>query len=133
MIKKIVLAALVSAALGSIAVPASAAIYVQVAPPEPRTEYVPAPRRGYVWVGGHWGWRNQRHQWIKGSWIRERRGYQYTQPAWVEDNGRWRMQRGAWARGDRDGDGIPNRVDRDRDGDGVRNSADRRPNDPRRY
>ncbi|HTE15042.1 MAG TPA: hypothetical protein VK642_08180 [Burkholderiales bacterium] len=36
-------------------------------------------------------------------------------------------------RGDRDRDGVPNRVDRDRDGDGVRNSQDRRPNDPRRY
>lgn len=35
--------------------------------------------------------------------------------------------------GDRDRDGIPNRVDRDRDGDGVRNSQDRRPDDPRRY
>lgn len=35
--------------------------------------------------------------------------------------------------GDRDRDGVPNRVDRDRDGDGVRNSQDRRPNDPRRY
>ena len=35
--------------------------------------------------------------------------------------------------GDRDRDGIPNRVDRDRDGDGVPNRQDRRPNDPRRY
>jgi hypothetical protein len=35
--------------------------------------------------------------------------------------------------GDRDRDGVPNRVDRDRDGDGVRNSQDRYPNDPRRY
>jgi hypothetical protein len=36
-------------------------------------------------------------------------------------------------RGDRDHDGVPNRVDRDRDGDGVPNRQDRRPNDPRRY
>lgn len=35
--------------------------------------------------------------------------------------------------GDRDRDGIPNRVDRDRDGDGVPNRQDSRPNDPRRY
>jgi hypothetical protein len=33
---------------------------------------------------------------------------------------------------DRDGDGIPNRMDPDRDGDGVRNRADSRPNNPRR-
>jgi hypothetical protein len=36
-------------------------------------------------------------------------------------------------RGDRDRDGVPNRVDRDRDGDGVPNRVDRRPDDPRRY
>jgi len=35
--------------------------------------------------------------------------------------------------GDRDRDGIPNRVDRDRDGDGVRNRYDRRPDNPYRY
>lgn len=40
--------------------------------------------------------------------------------------------RGAYS-GDRDRDGVPNRVDRDRDGDGVRNTQDRRPDDPRRY
>jgi hypothetical protein len=34
--------------------------------------------------------------------------------------------------GDRDHDGVPNRVDRDRDGDGVPNRHDRRPNDPDR-
>jgi hypothetical protein len=33
---------------------------------------------------------------------------------------------------DRDNDGIPNRLDRDRDGDGVRNRQDSRPNNPRR-
>ena len=40
---------------------------------------------------------------------------------------------GAGYRGDRDRDGVPNRVDRDRDGDGVPNRQDSRPNDPRRY
>ncbi len=35
--------------------------------------------------------------------------------------------------GDRDRDGVPNRIDRDRDGDGVPNRQDRRPDDPRRY
>ena len=35
--------------------------------------------------------------------------------------------------GDRDRDGIPNRVDRDRDNDGIPNRRDNYPNDPRRY
>jgi hypothetical protein len=36
-------------------------------------------------------------------------------------------------RGDRDRDGVPDRVDRDRDGDGVPNRQDRRPDNARRY
>lgn len=112
MIRKLVLAAMVSAALGSVTVPVAAATYVRIAPPPPREEMVPAPRRGHVWVGGHWGWKNGHHQWIKGSWLRERRGYRYSQPMWVERDGRWYMERGAWRRGDRDGDGVPNRMDR---------------------
>lgn len=36
-------------------------------------------------------------------------------------------------RGDRDRDGVPNRIDRDRDGDGVPNRDDSRPNNPNRY
>jgi hypothetical protein len=36
-------------------------------------------------------------------------------------------------RGDRDGDGVPNRADRDRDGDGIPNRQDNRPNQPSRY
>jgi hypothetical protein len=41
--------------------------------------------------------------------------------------------RGAYYHGDRDRDGVRDRVDRDRDGDGVPNRQDRRPDDPRRY
>lgn len=78
------------------------------------------PRRGHVWVAGHWGWENCRHQWIKGSWLRERRGYQYNPPLWVERDGRWHMECGTWRRGDREGDGVPKR-------------EDYRPNDPPRY
>lgn len=112
MIKKTLLAALVAASFAGVAAPAFAATYVRVAPPEPRAETVPAARPGKVWVGGHWEWRHNRHTWVAGNWIRERRGYHYTQPAWAENNGRWSMQRGAWRRGDSDGDGVPNGVDR---------------------
>ena len=120
MIRKVILAAVLAASFGSIATPANAAIFVQIAPPPPRVEVAPQPRRGYVWVAGHWDWRNNHHQWVRGTWLRERRGYQYSQPAWVERDGRWTMERGSWRRGDRDGDGVPNR-------------QDRRPDDPRRY
>ena len=112
MIKKIVLAAMVAASFGGVATSVTAAnVVVQVAPPALRAEVMPPPRRGYVWVAGHWEWRNRHHQWVKGTWIRERRGYMYNQPAWVERDGRWNMNRGGWRRGDRDGDGVPNRQD----------------------
>jgi hypothetical protein len=115
MIKKILFAAMVAGSIGSaaIALPASAAavVVVHTAPPPMRDEVMPAPRRGYAWVPGYWNWNHGRHVWVKGSWVRERKGYVYHQPVWEQHDGGWRMQRGNWVRGDRDGDGVPNRVD----------------------
>ncbi|MBC7416228.1 MAG: YXWGXW repeat-containing protein [Herminiimonas sp.] len=121
MLKKTLLASLMVAALGGISQSAVAERYVRVAPPPPRAEMVPQARRGYVWTPGHWEWRRQQHVWIGGSWLRDRPGYSYRSPTWIERDGRWAMQSGRWARGgrDRDGDGVPNRVDA-------------RPNDPNR-
>ncbi|MFY3386780.1 YXWGXW repeat-containing protein [Paracidovorax sp. MALMAid1276] len=87
------------------------------APPPPRHEAVPHPRRGMVWVPGHWEWRGHRHVWTQGHWVKARPGYHYREPRWVEHGGRWDMRPGGW---DRDGDGVPNR-------------HDRRPNNPYRY
>lgn len=112
MIKKVMLAAMVAASLGAIPVTASAVVIVREAPPQPRSETTPPPRHGYIWVGGHWDWQGRHHQWVQGSWMRERRGYQYNPSTWVERDGRWHLERGQWRRGDRDGDGVPNRVDR---------------------
>ncbi|XAH24253.1 YXWGXW repeat-containing protein [Xylophilus sp. GW821-FHT01B05] len=111
-------ASLAVLSLGAAVLPtaAQAQVYVQVAPPPPRAERMPPPRRGMVWAPGHWEWRGGRHVWVRGVWMQERRGYHYRQPAWVQRGNRWEMQRGGW---DRDGDGVPNRYDR-------------RPNDPYR-
>jgi hypothetical protein len=102
---------------------------VRPAPPPPRHEAVPRPRRGQVWEEGHWEWRGNRYQWVRGHWVQARAGHQYRQPHWVEREGRWEFQRGGW---DRDGDGVSNRHDRDRDGDGVPNRRDQQPDNPRR-
>ena len=142
--RKLLLSALAAASIGMTSVPASAAvgIYVDVAPPPPRYEVVPAPRAGFIWAPGVWEWRNGRHIWVNGHWIRERHGMYWHPDRWEESNGRWAFRRGAWDRerwaenragyGDRDRDGIPNRYDRDRDGDGVPNRFDRAPDNPRR-
>lgn len=111
----------------------SFSIVIGNAPPPVRYEFVPPPRRGYIWVPGYWNWNGRRHVWAEGHWERARRGYVYSAPRWEQRHDGWHLARGHWRRGDRDGDGVPNRADRDRDGDGVRNNRDSRPNDPRRY
>ncbi len=73
----LVLASLASAcAFAAIPFPASAdvGVYLDVAPPPPRHEYVPAPRHGFVWDPGYWEWRHGRYVWVEGHWIRELRG-----------------------------------------------------------
>jgi len=114
MIRKILVAAMLAASLGSIATTAGAEIIIRVAPPPPRMEAAPQPRHGYVWVGGHWVWSNRqhKHQWVAGTWVRERHGHHYAQPTWVERDGGWTMQQGGWRRGDADHDGVPNGQDR---------------------
>jgi hypothetical protein len=119
MIKPRLLAAALAVSLTCLTLPAGAAVYSQVAPPPPRSEAMPQPRRGYAWAPGYWDWRGKRHVWVQGHWMRERPGYRYNAPRWEQRDGRWAMDRGRWMRGDRDGDGVPN-------------GMDRRPDDPRR-
>ena len=142
MLKKSWVAVFFASALGATAVPAAAQIIVDVAPPAPRHERIPAPRAGYVWESGHWRWNGHRYVWVPGHWERVRHGYRHVGPRWVERNGRWEYQARRWDRDrdgipnrydrDRDNDGVPNQYDRDRDGDGVPNRYDRNPNNPRR-
>jgi len=145
--RNLLIAALATASIGLVPVPASADVghFLDLAPPAPRYEVVPAPRAGFVWAPGYWAWRDGRHVWVGGHWIRERRGMYWHPDRWEQSEGRWAFKRGAWDRerfaenryehrpfGDRDRDGIPNRYDRDRDGDGVPNRFDRAPDNPHR-
>ena len=139
--KTILSVSLAVLSLGAVVPAASAAsITVQIAPPAPRYEVVPAPSRGMVWSPGHWEWRQKRHVWVPGVWMKARPGYVYAQPTWQERNGRWDWHGGEWRRdnggynnGRRDDhryyqDGRRN----DRDGDGVPNRYDSRPGNPYR-
>jgi hypothetical protein len=123
-IRTYILASSLMSALTLAAAPAAYAqihgvITVREAPPPLRAEVVPAPRRGYAWTPGYWNWQGRHHVWHSGTWVRARPGYVYSAPSWAERDGRWEFHQGRWARGDRDGDGVPNGVDR-------------RPNDPTR-
>lgn len=112
--RKLLLGAMVAGAIGA-AAPAVYAvdIFVNAPPPPLRVEVTPAPRAGYVWAPGYWDYRADRHVWTRGHWERERSGMYYHSPRWTERDGRWVMERRGWDRNpDRDGDGVPNRVDR---------------------
>lgn len=68
-------------------------------PPPPEAEVVGvAPVRGYVWIGGYWGWRGGRYYWVPGRWAAPRPGYAWRPHAWVRIGGGWRLRRGYWAR-----------------------------------
>ena len=112
MLKKILLATLIGASFASVPVASfSRTIIVREAPPEPRQEVIPPARRGFAWAPGQWEWRGNRHVWVEGHWLRARRGQHWEAERWVQRDGRWEMRPGRWARGDRDGDGVPNRMD----------------------
>ena len=90
---------LLGAALAPLPGAARTFVDIQIAPPPPRAEVVPAPRVGYVWAPGYWRWNGRRHVWIHGSWVRERRGFHWEPEAWVQGpNGRWHLRPGHWSR-----------------------------------
>ena len=139
--KALVSMLLAAGMIGGAAIPlqsmAQVSVELNFGPPPPRYEVVPAPRHGYIWAPGYWGWNGHRHVWYEGHWEHARPGYAYRAPQWVERNGRWYHEASRW---DRDGDGIPNQRDptpngghrSDRDHDGVPDRYDARPNDPYR-
>jgi hypothetical protein len=118
---------------------AQAVVAVQVAPPPPIVEAVPAPREGFTWSPGHYLWRDGSYAWVSGQWIADRPGLVWAPPHWVQGaDGTWTLAGGAWvppgqavalaAGRDRDRDGIPDHMDDDKDNDGVPNRYDSHPN-----
>jgi hypothetical protein len=115
MFRKILLATLLGASFASVPLVSTArTIIVTEAPPAPREEAPPQRmRHGMVWAPGHYAHRQGQYVWVPGHMMRERHGQHWVADNWKERNGRWEMQAGHWARGrgDRDGDGVPNRFD----------------------
>jgi hypothetical protein len=97
-IRKAVLCA--SFVLGAIALPASAQIVgsltVDIAPPAPRVEVIPAPRTGYTWAPGYYRWEEpaRSHVWVEGRYIESRPGHRWVADRWVERDRRYYYEPG---------------------------------------
>src|SRR6478609_6138657 len=79
-----------------IATPASADVYVRIAPPAPRYEAVPVVRQGWVWAPGYWNWSGRHYVWVNGHKVRAHGHGHWVPDRWVEDHGRWRREHGHW-------------------------------------
>jgi hypothetical protein len=90
----------VALGLGAIVLPSigSARVYldVDIAPPAPRVEVVPAPRVGYVWAPGYWNYEGRHHVWVKGHYIRGHRGHHWVADSWEQRGNRWHRVEGHW-------------------------------------
>lgn len=71
-------------------------VVIGVPPPVTVVETAPAPRVGYVYAPGYWGWDGQRHVWIRGRTIAERPGYTWVADRWEPVGGRYRFVPGYW-------------------------------------
>lgn len=95
------------AAFGSVAAQADSAsvalrfsnvaVDLDFGPPPARVEVVPAPRAGYVWSSGYWGWQEHRHIWVPGAWIVARPSYDWVAQRWEHGDRGWHFQPGYWS------------------------------------
>jgi hypothetical protein len=66
-------------------------------PPPPRDER-PGTKNGFVWIRGHYDWRNGSYQWVDGHWERERASERWNDGRWDRRGDRWEWVAGQWER-----------------------------------
>ncbi len=93
--KKLLLASAIALA-GTGLAQAATVIYAETEPPALRVETVPAPRAGYVWSPGYWGYHHHKYVWVDGRYVHERHGYNYRAARWEHEGNRWRYYEGGW-------------------------------------
>jgi hypothetical protein len=95
-IRKVLLS--LSLMAGAVAVPAYAQVSfnVNIGPPAPQYELVPAMSPGYVWAPGYWAWSGERHVWVRGRSIVQRTGYNWAPDRWDQRNSGYYRTAGHW-------------------------------------
>jgi hypothetical protein len=96
MVKKLVLAALLSLSLLPAA--ANAQVYVRVGPPPVVVEHPgPPPGVGFVWIPGYHRWDGGRYVWVPGRYDRPPHPHARWEPhRWEHRHGGWVMHEGHW-------------------------------------
>jgi hypothetical protein len=94
---------------GSLAAPlavhsASVNFNVEIAPPAPVYEHMPA-RKGYIVTPGYYRYDQERHAhtWVKGEYQRARRGEHYVASEWRQQEGRYGFDAGRWEKDNKGG------------------------------
>jgi hypothetical protein len=98
-VRNLILGSMLTAA--AIALPAGAQartveFEVDVAPPAPRVEVVPAVRPGYVYEPGYWAYDGKQYTWSEGRFIAEREGHRYVPHVYEQRGQRWVFRAGHW-------------------------------------
>lgn len=76
-------------------------VHVRIGPPPPPRVVVVkqrSPRKGKVWVSGHWRWNGRRHVWHDGRYVAHRRGFVWVDGYWARDRRGWYWVEGYWRR-----------------------------------
>ena len=79
---------------------AQVSISVNIAPPAPQQEMVPAISPGYVWAPGYWGWHGDRYIWVRGRPIIQREGYRWEPDRWDQRDRTYYRTAGYWKHDD---------------------------------
>lgn len=75
-------------------------VYVETAPPAIQEEVIPvSPGPRYIWIRGHYEWRDHRYVWFGGRWERPpHRDERWHDARWEVRGGRYFYVAGYWGR-----------------------------------
>jgi hypothetical protein len=72
-------------------------VEIEVVPPAPRVEVIPAPPSvHHFWIHGYYGWNGATHYWIPGRYEVIRPGWGWSEARWAPVGRRWHFYPGHW-------------------------------------
>ncbi|MFC1582466.1 hypothetical protein ACFL4W_02890 [Planctomycetota bacterium] len=73
-------------------------VVIKARPPAPKREKKPKrPKKGHVWVAGHWTHTGNHYTWKKGYWVRKKANATWIAARWAQRGGGWVYIQGKWS------------------------------------